>query len=1061
MKKPVIITAGLILFIFFMIVVVDNKKKTNELEWENQRIFQINREPPRSHFFPFETEQLAIEKDRHKSSFFQSLNGSWKFHYAPNPKKTITGFELLDFPVDSWEDIEVPGHWEFQGWSVPIYLDEEYPFKPDPPFVPHDYNTVGSYVRYFDFDENWKNKDIFIRFSGVRSAFYFWLNGILVGYSQGSKTPAEFDITNYIVQGSNKVAVQVYRFSDGSYLEGQDTWRVSGLERDVYLYAVPKVRITDYFVHADLDDNYRSGIFKLDIDLLNQEQYTGKYTVNVSLRRNKRLVLELKEKTRIDSTKTINFKSDISRVDPWSAEKPQLYELQITLINPQGNLLESFTQQVGFRKIEILEGNLLINGKAVIFRGVNRHEWDPVTGRAITIESMIQDIKLMKRNNINAVRTSHYPNQEEWYQLCNQFGLYVIDEANIEAHGMRFHPQKYGFIANDSSWTQQWIDRGRRMVERDKNQPCIILWSMGNEAGDGTNFQKLYNWIKSRDNSRPVVYEPAGMEKHTDIVFPMYKDIDFISNYAVKNPDRPLILCEYAHAMGNSVGNLNDYWNTFDKYKVLQGGFIWDWVDQVILAEDSTGKEYWAYGGDFGMEFAEHDSNFCANGLVAADRSLNPHIEEVKKVYQPVSFVIEDQQVNDGITRVKITNRYDFLDLTHLDFKWFIEGDGKKVMNGRLGQLDLLPGENELFSFNHGMIPAKAGGLYFLTIEARTREKSILVPVKHLVAWEQFYIPINKNKKPINPKFLPELTLKESDHCFEVKGKIFSALILRETGHLKEFKYDSVDLLLNGIEPHFWRAPLDNDLGNGMPKRTGVWKLAGKELDLKSCSAKINNNSVELISAMTHDATGAHLETRYTIYGNGVIEIDHSIKNINANIPELPRFGMKMTLPGDFNKLEWFGRGPHESYWDRKTSAAIDHYSGTVFEQTFPYVRPQETGNKTDVYWMSLSNGYHSLMVKGQPTFDGSVHQYPYEDLDYIPKGQRHGKLDITMKDQVDWLIDYRQMGVGGDNSWGARPHKEYTLGPNEYSYRFLLIPFLSKENIIKVAKTSFKNKIP
>jgi len=1055
MKKTVILTTLLILFLVSMIIMQYQKKKIFNSEWEDQTIFQINREKPRAHFFPFETEMLALEGDHKKSSHFESLNGAWKFHFAPNPKKIPIGFENLEFSLESWQEIQVPGHWELQGWSVPIYLDEEYPFKPDPPFVPHKYNSVGSYVQNFSLNEDWLERDIFIRFNGVRSAFYFWLNGNFVGYSQGSKTPAEFDITKYVIRGSNRIAVQVYRFSDGSYLEGQDTWRVSGLERDVYLYSQPKVRIADFFVNANLDDRYRNGILDLDISLLNEERFTGKYQVKVRLKRGRRSILDLEKKMEIDSLHTIHFEANINRIAPWSAENPNLYSLLITLIDPQGVVQESFSQQVGFRRVEIKDGNLLVNGQVLHIRGVNRHEWDPVRGRSITQESMIQDIKLMKENNINAVRTSHYPNQERWYELCNQYGLYVVDEANIEAHGMRFHPEKYGFIANDSTWTEQWIDRGRRMVERDKNQPCVIMWSMGNEAGDGSNFEKLYNWIKSRDQSRPVVYEPAGIKKHTDVVFPMYKDINFISDYAETKPERPLILCEYAHAMGNSVGNLKDYWETFESYKALQGGFIWDWVDQVILQKDSLGVEFWAYGGDFGTEFAEHDSNFCANGLVAGDRTPNPHMAEVKKVYQPVTFSLESKQETDGISRVNITNHYDFLDLKHLDFTWVIEGDGKQVMSGRLGQLDLKPGENELFSFNHGSIKVRSGNVYFLTIKARTRKKSSMLPKGHLVAWEQFYLPINKKVLALDPKDLPKVTLEKSQNNFQVIGKNFSIVFDRERGSLNQFLYDSLSLILDGLQPNFWRAPLDNDLGNGMQQRTKVWKYAGRELEVENCKAKIKDNTVEIIITMAHDSTGTDLETRYKVYGNGIVSVDHRINKINKNTPELPRFGMMMTLPGDFTSLEWFGRGPHESYWDRKTSAPIDHYSGTVFDQTFPYVRPQETGNKTDVYWMVLSNGQYSLMVKGDPTFDGSVHQYPYEDLDYLPKAQRHGKLDIKSKDQVDWLIDYRQMGVGGDNSWGARPHKKYTLDPDRYSYRFLLIPFSSEENILRISKIS------
>jgi len=1044
--------AIVLIFILMLVaaILMMKKEKTHEMNdhWEDQTVFQINREEPRAHFFPFESEALALKNDKSLSNYFQSLNGEWKFHFAKDPTQKATGFEQVDYEVSHWDDITVPGHWEMQGWSVPIYLDEEYPFPPDPPFVPHDYNTVGSYVKTFELNELWNNRDIFIHFGGVRSAFYFWLNGEFVGYSQGSKTPAVFNITDKVMSGENKVAVQVYRFSDGSYLEGQDTWRVSGLERDVYLYAVSKTRIADFFVKAELNDDLKSGYFSLDIDFLQDDETAEEMTIKA--------VLTGSSETLFDSIavvkKSILFESVIDHVNPWSAEDPYLYNLQINLYNSQEEVIESFTQQVGFKRVEIIDGNLLVNGKAIMFRGVNRHEWDPVRGRSITEETMIKDIQLMKENNINAVRTSHYPNQERWYELCNEYGLYVIDEANIEAHGMQFHEKSYGHIANDSTWTAQWIDRGKRMVERDKNQPCIIMWSMGNEAGDGTNFVKLYDWIKARDNTRPVVYQPAWYERHTDVVFPMYKNIEFISDYASKKTEKPLILCEYAHAMGNSVGNLQDYWDTFEKYKALQGGFIWDWVDQVILKTDENGTDYWAYGGDFGTEFAENDSNFCANGLIAADRTINPHMHEVKKVYQPVKF--EADNLSHG--RIKVTNRYDFVDLNHLDFEWFVKGNDKTISSGKMGKLDLLAGESQKLTFSLSGIIPEPGVEYFLMIRAKTNQNHPLISKGHIVAWEQFQLPISRELTTTPLTDMPIIILN-TDAGIEVHGKAFYVLFNRATGQIKQYIYNGIEIFINPIEANFWRAPNDNDLGNGMPKRTRLWKNVNDSLKTEVISGEVIDGFARVVFKSSYPSINLNLISVYQVYGNGIINIDNKYSMADTSLPEIPRIGIKMSLPGDFDEVTWFGRGPHESYIDRKTSAAVGLYHGSVWDQTFQYVRPQETGNKTDVRWMALSNGKIGLMAKGSPSFDGSVHQYPYEDLDYVPKGQKHGKLNLQQKDQVDWLIDLKQMGVGGDNSWGARPHDQYTLYPGNYDYSFMLIPFEVGTDLTKLSKLKMK----
>jgi len=1050
MTKQALSIIGILFLVGALILINNNKKKVLAHDWENQSIYNINREDPVAYFMPFETERYALNGDPEKSKFFKSLNGKWNFYFSNNPDQRPKAFYKPDFDISDWNTIDVPGHWELQGWSQPIYLDEEYPFPPNPPKVPNKRNEVGSYRRSFHYPAYWRGRDIFIRFSGVRSAFYIWINGQKVGYSQGSKTPAEFNITPFIKNGQNSVSVEVYRFSDGSYLEGQDTWRLSGIERDVHIYSVPKTRISDFFVQARLDTTYNNGIFKLGIDLTSNGTSTGKHVIRAllsSLGTKMETVYDTTYKTKVDSAQTIWFEKNIEKVMQWNAEQPNLYQLQLTISDPFGKILQSFTQQVGFRQIEIVDGILTLNGNVITLRGVNRHEWDPVKGRSINEKSMINDITIMKKNNINAVRCSHYPNQERWYELCNEYGLYVVDEANIEAHGMRFHDKGYEELTNDTTWTGQWLDRGRRMVERDKNQPCIIMWSMGNEAGDGENFKTLYDWIKNRDSTRPVVYEPARERSHTDITFPMYKNLEYISNYAKRYPQKPLILCEYAHAMGNSVGNLQDYWDTIDKYESLQGGFIWDFVDQTIFKTTDNNKEYWAYGGDFKGSFIENDSNFCANGLLAADRTPNPHMNEVKKVYQPIKF--ESIDLSNG--KIKITNKYNFNNLSHLKFTYKIIADGKAEISGELTSLDLTPGESKSLTFNLFSIIPKPGIEYFLRLEAKTKSADNLVPKNYLVAWEQFRLPISRHTIPIAPtEFLP-VSVEFVNESILVKGDDFKIFFSQQNGFIEQFKYRNIPLLKTSLEPFFWRAPTDNDLGNGMPERCAVWKNAHQELLLQSLDTSINNNTAMIDAIYFHEKTETQLKIVYLVYGNGRVKIKQTLYPSGSLQPELPRFGMKMTLPKNFKYVEWFGRGPHESYWDRKTSAAVGIYSGKVWEQTFAYVRPQENGNKTDVRWMSLSNGSVGLMAKGFPRFDCSVHQYPYSLLDYNPNSQRHGKIDITPSDQIDWLIDFKQMGVGGDNSWGARTHDKYTLPVDTtiYNLEYALIPF-NKENDLR-----------
>ena len=1058
MNKQFIFVFGILVLIGALVFLKKNKKEPI-LDWENQTIFQSNREKPRAHFFPFESKKYALLNNPEKSKYFESLNGDWKFSFSKNPTERPKDFYRVDYDDSEWSSINVPGHWELQGWSKPIYLDEEYPFPPDPPNIPHDRNEVGSYRKSFHYPVFWRGRDVFIRFSGVRSAFYLWINGEKVGYSQGSKTPAEFDITPYIKNGQNNVSVEVYRFSDGSYLEGQDTWRLSGIERDVHLYSVPKTRITDFNVLSGLDSSYLNGELKLGLSLASNELNKGKHVISAIVSKiggNGKIVMDSTIKTKVSNEKTIWFEKIIKNVDPWNAENPSLYLLQITLSDPFGKILQSFTQQVGFREIEILDGLLKVNGKSITLRGVNRHEWSPLNGRVVDEKSMIEDIKIMKQNNINSVRCSHYPNQEKWYEFCNEYGLYVINEANIEAHGMRFHNEGYEKLTNDSSWTNQWLDRGMRMVERDKNQPSIIMWSMGNEAGDGTNFKKLYKWISEKDQTRPVVYEPASRENHSDMMFPMYKNIDYIEEYAQSNPSKPLVLCEYAHAMGNSVGNLKDYWDVIDNYESLQGGFIWDFVDQTILKENEKDKEFWAYGGDFNDVFYDNDSNFCANGLVAADRSPNPHLAEVKKVYQPVGF--EEVDLSNG--KIKIINKYDFTNLDNLEFSYSIRGNGKTEISGSLGKLDLEPGESRVLTFNLFSIIPKPGVEYFLLVEAKLKKETKMISKGSLIAWGQFRFPITRLSLPVDSDQFFNTSLKIEQNEIFIKGDEFYLSFNLENGFLNKYNYRNIDILSNELTPFFWRAPTDNDLGNDMPERCAIWKNAHNELLMQSIDTSSIGNIKNVKVDYFHELSNCRLQLSYNIYGNGMVKLKQTLYPSGSELPELPRFGMKTTIPSSFNSLEWFGRGPHESYWDRKSSARIDRFKGKVWDQTFKYVRPQETGNKTDVRWMAMHNGNIGIMAKGIPFFDGSVHHYNYANLDPVVGSQLHGAIDIKKENQIDWLIDFKQMGVGGDNSWGAKPHKKYTLpmDTSTYNLEYVLIPFSQKNQLDELARINLDN---
>ncbi len=1017
--------------------------------WENPEIFQVGQLTPTAHFISYETIRQARENQWTKSPFYLSLNGSWKFNYSDNPTKRPVQFYENNFDVSHWDSIEVPGNWELKGHGVPIYVNDRYPFEKNPPFVPHEDNPVGSYRRPFTIPELWKDRKIFIEFGAVRSASYYWLNGEFLGYNQGSKTPVQFDITDLAQEGENTICVAVYRYSDGSYLECQDFWRVSGIERDVFLWSTPMTHISDFFIHTSFDKNdYSTAELEIEVTIHKELKASDSIEIELTLFTDENVeclnhIEQLKAIEGEISTHVV--KTIVANPKLWTAETPTLYQAIIQL-KIDGKSIESVVHNIGFREVSIEDGLLKINGKAITLKGVNRHEHDEINGRVITEESMVEDIRLMKQNNINAVRCSHYPNHRRWYELCDQYGLYVIDEANIEAHGMGACFQadfdEKAHTSSLPSFKKAHIDRVKRMMERSKNHPSIIIWSLGNEAGNGDNMKAAYQWAKERDASRPIQYEQAGEDWNTDIVCPMYPKIEDIIKYGLTSFDRPLIMCEYAHAMGNSVGNLKEYWDVINSFTHLQGGFIWDWVDQGIAAfehkETKSGK-YWKFGGDFGHEQTPSDGNFCINGLLFPDRTPHPALHEVKYVYQPIE--IEAHDIEKG--KFVIHNHHDFIPLDHIDIHWEITENGKPIASSTIEKLNIEAQKSSKitvpYTFNKNNTDE-----YLINFSCRTNKDIGLIPKWHELSKEQFLLQEGKIEIKHSPSN-GSISISDAENTLQLNGQGFTVDFSRETGLITSYTCDDMEYLPEGPKPNFWRAPIDNDLGNDMPTRLQLWKSASIHQTLRALNFTENSEYIEVIAIINLVDLGIDYELKYVINASGHIEINGSLDTSKANLPELPRFGFTLKLPKSFDQLSWYGRGPHENYIDRNRSAFIGHFQSTVKDQYHPYIRPQENGNKTQTKWMSLQSkkGY-GWKIEGQPRFDFSALFYSVKELDLGVK-LKHSN-EIVEDNFVNVSIDLRQMGVGGDDSWGAHTHDQYKLLDKQYSFSFSITPL----NLIK-----------
>jgi beta-galactosidase len=780
-------------------------------DWENPQVIGSNKEAPHGTMMVFPDKASVIEGKRQSSPFYHNLNGQWRFNWVEKPVQRPEDFYHTDFDDSQWALIDVPSNWELQGYGIPIYLNQPYPFKKDPPHIQHNYNPVGSYRTTFLVPAKWEGRQVFLHFAGVESAFYVWVNGAKVGYSQGSRLPAEFDITHYLRPGENLLAVEVYRWSDGSYLECQDFWRLSGIFRDVYLFSTPRVHIRDFEVKTDLDDSYRDADLDVEVKLVNFDSQTTQglsvEAILVDPFENREYTIAESPAFSIDKEHSQSFLIRMRNPRKWTAETPDLYTLVLVLRNDQGKVLEYTGCKVGFREVEMRGGQLLINGRPVLFKGVNRHEHDPITGHYVSRASMIRDIEIMKRFNINAVRTCHYPDHPDWYDLCDQYGIYLIDEANIESHGMGYRPEVT--LGNNPAWKKAHLDRIERMVERDKNHPSVVIWSMGNEAGDGVNFVAGSDWIHKRDPSRPVHYERALLREHVDIYSPMYMRIEGLKRYVSKPQKRPLILCEYAHAMGNSVGNLQDYWDVIEAEPQLQGGFIWDWVDQALYAKTSDGRPFFGYGGDFGDVF--NDGNFLCNGLIQPDRRPNPHLWEVKKVYQNIKV----RPVDAAAGKFLVENKHFFSNLFNFNILWDLMADGKSIQSGELEPLDLPPGQSMDIAIPFNRPEAAASSEFHLMIKFVLSEDELWAEKGHILAWDQFELPIAGSVLPVvDPAGLPGLTLSDTPKHFAITGSGFEVRIGKGSGALESYQKEGDELMASPLVPNFWRAPIDNDNGN-------------------------------------------------------------------------------------------------------------------------------------------------------------------------------------------------------------------------------------------------------
>ncbi|VGO21736.1 glycoside hydrolase family 2 TIM barrel-domain containing protein [Pontiella sulfatireligans] len=1073
--------------LFGLVLAMSNQFATARNDWEDEQMFEQNKLPARVPSYSFKSAEDALEGNRDKARV-QSLDGTWKFKYVGKSEDRPTDFMAKGFKGKGWDDIPVPSNWELQGHGQPIYSNITYPWTPNildttlkydwkgptppkPPFIYRD-NPVGSYFRDFKISREWKNDSIILHFGGVSSAFYVWVNGEAVGYSQGSRLAAEFDITEYVKPGKNRVAVQVFRWSDGSYLEDQDMWRLSGIHREVLLLAQPKIALNDFYVRTPFDDQLENAKLELRPRVWVKEGADNLKGWKVTAQlydADEKAVLDAPLSVAIDKVYNERWpprdlpvfafmKAEIQSPRKWSAEDPYLYKVVFTVTDPKGGVVEARSQKIGFRKIEFsAENELLINGKPVEIMGVNRHDHHPIRGKALAREDMRKDVELLKQFNFNAVRTCHYPNDPHFLDLCNEYGLYVMDEANIETHHLG------GYLANMPSWNGALISRVTRMVERDKNHVCVISWSLGNESGTGPGFAAAASWIRYFDygsgrfihyegaqgdplhplyveedgigykvNKWPVYANPDDPD-YVDVLSRMYPDLSQLVGMAEsEHIDRPIIMCEYLHAMGNSIGGLGDYWDEIRARPNLIGGYIWDMIDQGLVKKDENGKPFYAYGGDFGD--VPNDENFCMNGVFASNRTPNPHAWECKYVFQSAAFEAVDVEAG----KVKITNRFSFTNLDQYEIRWTLSKDGQELQAGKLAAQDIPALDSAVVKVPFEKVKFDAGSEYWLRLSLNEKADRLWCKKGYEVAKGQLALKSRKGPAAYTSASTDEISFEDAVGKIAVAGKGFSASVSKTTGELTSYIVNGVEQLAFALRPNFNRPPIDND------SRGAGWKPFQKSkkswgnlpANLKTSSVAVGAKDKQSIHVLVSQSSGSKikLETSYTFYSDGNVAVKMDM-DADKSLADLFRYGMTMGIPGAYVEAEYYGNGPWENYSDRKRGAEVAAFSQKTDELFTNYAMPQENGNRTDVRWLKLcaENSKAGLMITGQPQFGFSVWPYSAENLEEA----RH-PYDLKPQGFYTLNIDSVQMGVGGTLS-NTLP--QYLLKPGKYRLEFMMGP--------------------
>ena len=1008
-------------------------------EWQDPEVNAINRAPMHTSFFAYENLETANKGVKEESDNFMTLNGKWKFLWVESADKRPDDFFRVGYDDNGWDDFRIPAVWELNGYGDPIYVNIGYAwrnqYKNNPPYVPVEKNHVGSYRKEIVVPANWKGKDIIAHFGSVTSNMYLWVNGKFVGYSEDSKLEAEFDITKYLVPGKkNLIAFQVFRWCDGTYLEDQDFFRYSGVSRDCYLYTRNRNRIDDIRVTPSLDDEYKNGILDVELSL------KGNNNVSLELLDADNNVVQVKE---VKGSGTVKAEFNVENPNKWTAETPYLYTLRASLVNG-GNITEIVPLKVGFRRIEIKNAQVLVNGQPVLFKGANRHEMDPDGGYVVSRERMLQDIQIMKKFNINAVRTCHYPDDPYWYELCDKYGIYMVAEANIESHGMGYGETT---LAKVDFYKKAHMERNMRNVQRNFNHPSIIFWSLGNEAGYGSNFEAAYHWVNNEDNSRPVQYERAGYSGLTDIFCPMYYGYDACEKYSEDDSkNKPLIQCEYAHAMGNSEGGFKEYWDLIRKYPKYQGGFIWDFVDQSCRWTGKNGEMIYAYGGDFNR-FDASDNNFCDNGLISPDRIPNPHMYEVGYFYQNIWTTPGD--IANG--EIKIYNENFFRDLSAYRMQWEVINNGKSVRTGIVENLDVAPRQTVSYKIDFGKLDES--GEWLLNVKYIQKTSENLVPAGHVVAKNQIvlkgYDASDMKFENIAEKNIPVIAPVANDenvNCLEVSGETFNIQFNKQNGFMDSYCVNGTQMINEDAQltPNFWRAPTDNDYGAGLQNKYAVWK--NPEIKLVSMKHESVNDMIVVSAEYDIASVSAKLYLTYTINNQGAVKVTQKmVADKSAKVSDMFRFGMQMPMPESFENIVYYGRGPVENYIDRNHSTDIGIYSQTVTEQFYPYIRPQENGNKTDIRWWKLFNEEgKGLMFVAEKPFSASALHYTMESLDDgSEKNQRHSN-EVVPSNLTNLLIDKVQQGLACVDSWGAIPRPEYRIPYDDYEFTFIMTPISS-----------------